>query len=333
MACFEGDCWRFVNFSDAGLSLSRSEEDYIELIPDSILDDLEKRGLPRTIFFQLADDEADEDAPYANLYDTLRDIFRHALISGWEAGSGNAYVKEFNEKFDDAAINIGGTAQILDETNRRITIRPASVEANIDDIWDMFDYETNSMDCFKAWVEMEVIQYLGDNLNFDYKEDFDEEEFKLRLEDEYAENIGFLDAKEVKEDLDAEALPSLEAVPKSDLDKVHPRLPTYNDEIFKDAVYLDAARVLQLHEWAENHSRSLALEIERFIDIDDIMLGEFEEHSFILSRIKPKYYDTFFGFDFAIWHTDNEMDAHYVEALSYSTGWSLLRGNLSADER
>ena len=343
--CFRGEAYEA--FWNWGWDISFSDCNYyMDDIPESVRDDLEQHGFPRDIFEQMLSGDADEETALAKYYDDLEIAFTRAVETGWMNGSADECQKDFDNALEDS-IPSGCVYERLDYNEIEITVPDSFIEEHIADLWELLSENSGMVDCLDSYIRGWINEGLSDSFREPYNgwQDFSKDAFKEDL----IETVGEV-LYQVEKDSEPEvSLLEPEEQPESDekhedLDLQRNRYPTdkprkmfyaykdYNPELSLKAWVLDELRLRMLMDWAEKNDKELYSELDRVVDFDVSVTGEYE-NSIIMSTIKPSYADSYDGLGYTIWEDTGLMyDTKYLGAIPVPVGKAILNGTPIREE-
>ena len=317
-------------------------DDYLEYIPDTIIDELEKRGFPRNIFEQLVHGEADDNSPLSKYYDDLGNALAWSVDTGYCVGSADDCQDSFNADFE-ASMPPNCTYERIAEDYVIIHVSDACIEENLETIWDRFDYEYDIIDCLRRFI----YEYINEELANNFKEprygwqEFSSDAFVDDLQSRVGDILDTIDKadepevslfdfddeeqkpEEQHEDLDLQPIKYPTDKPR----KMYFKYQDYNKELSLKAWYLDFLRFRMLLEWAKTHDKELYKELDRMLSDDIDTIGSYS-NSVILSTIKPSYAPSYEGFGFTVWGDEGykAYNTTYLGAIPKDVGQAILKG-------
>lgn len=156
--------------NDFDYHFSDIDSNTLENIPQSVKDTFKKYGIPENIIEQLANGEADDEAPYAEYYDDIIDAVARAYNEAMEYGAAEDCENDFNTAFENSMPD----GCVWDKNNsdcdtRRILISEDFFKEYLERFWDELNsYSDSIRDCIE-YVFLDLInQSLEDNFDEPY---------------------------------------------------------------------------------------------------------------------------------------------------------------------
>jgi len=334
--CFNSEVWEFfwdnydISFNDCG--------QYIDDIPEEVLDMLEKIGFPRDIFNQLYHGEADDNSKLAKYYDDLELALRRAVEDGYASGAAAECQRDFDTAWDDSIPAECVWEEGVTPPSRKIRISDNYLREHLTEIWEYFDRYATAGECARFFTIEAINNELTNNFREPYYgwSDFDDDAFKDSIEegineidfDEPQSEEDLLkfngESGEYEEELEEDITPI--SLPATAPKKLYYKYKEYTPELSSKAYQLDLMRVTMLLDWAKDYNKELYKAVNTKVEDDVSEVGEYLS-GIIISAIKPSYAETYFPDGYTIWSMNFiDYDVEFLGSIPQSVGKQLLKG-------